>query len=359
LGRNGIFFLHYQRDNVYIIFNLLLAEFIPSFCVSVNNTFVMKRKLVIFSIFAGIVLIGLGINLFQWQSIHRPWEAVEEEPEKLTLESAGQIWDYYESIGYTPVALSENNFEVPRIYLDSITNYWVDNQSVDTKKSLFYRTMLPLVLRVNEEIGAERKYLQALAEQYRKGMEPDEVDLAWLRNLARKYKVLEEEDLVLSEELFEEISNRVDTIPVSMALGQMAYESGYATSRFAVEGNALFGQWRWDGNGILPENHREDLGEYRIADFPTIKDSIKAYALNINTHDAYTDFRLARAEQRRTQKDALDVYSLLGTMEFYSEKRQEYIEILQDIIGYNHLTKFDKAKLSPGRPVILTNEKDN
>ncbi|RJX26766.1 MAG: hypothetical protein C4531_15065 [Desulfurivibrio sp.] len=287
----------------------------------------------------------------------RPWEAPEEEPEKLTLESARQFWDYYETIGYTCGGVEKSDFEVPRIYLDTISGNWADDQSVASRKSLFYLTMLPLVLRVNEQISAERSYLQVLEEQYREGRPPAEQDRAWLENLARRYKVVQEDgEFALTEDFFAKISLRVDTIPVSIALGQMAYESGYATSRFATEGNALFGQWCWGGEGIMPGNRREDLGDYRIADFPTLIDSIKAYAMNINTHEAYRDFRLARADQRREQKDDLDVYSLLATLEFYSEKRLEYVETLQGIIGHNKLTMFDRAKLSAGRPVVLVQD---
>jgi Bax protein len=320
----------------------------------------MKKKLLTATVLGGIILAGLVFYLFLRQPAHqhhRPWEAPEEEPEKLTLESARQIWDYYESIGYTRYGIENANFEVPRIYLNTIDNNWADDQTVSTKKSLFYRTMLPLVLRINEQISAERKYLLVLEERYREGLDPCEEDLAWLENLARRYRVVRvAEPVGLTDEFFEKIFLRVDTIPVSMALGQMAYESGYATSRFAAEGNALFGQWCWGEEGMMPENRREDRGDYRIADFPRLIDSIKAYAMNINTHVAYTNFRMARAEQRREQKDDLDGYSLANTLELYSEKRQEYVETLQGIIGYNKLTMFDRAKLSPARPVVLVKD---
>lgn len=323
----------------------------------------MKKKLLAASVILipMVLLAGLSCYLHLLPTLRavspRPWEAPEEEPKRLPLESARQIWDYYEAIGYTSTGIESSNFEVPRIYLDTIYNNLAVDQSVASKKSLFYRAMLPLVLRVNEEISAERKYLQVLEEQYREGQEPCEEDLAWLENLARRYKVfIEEGELDLTDEFFKRIFLRVDTIPVSMALGQMAYESGYATSRFVTEGNALFGQWCWGEEGMMPENRREDLGDYRIADFPTLIDSIKAYAMNINTHAAYRNFRLARAEQRQEGQDDLDVSSLVNTLEFYSEKRQEYIETLQAIIDSNKLTLFDRAKLSPGRPVVLVKD---
>jgi Bax protein len=309
---------------------------------------------------AGVTGILLLILLYQQpagrqQPLSRPWEVPEPKPQTLTLQSPREVWDYYESIGYTRDELESGDFEVPRVYLDTIGSNWAKEESVSARKSLFYRTMLPLVLRVNEQITAERNHLQYLADRYREGNHPATEDLVWLENLAQRYKVLrgEAETFDLTEEFFQKIFLRVDTIPVSMALGQMAYESGYATSRFTGEGNALFGQRCWGEDGMAPVNQPGEEGSYRIADFPTLIDSIKAYAMNINTHEAYTNFRIARAEQRREKKNFLDGYSLVTTLDLYSEKGQEYIATLQGIIGQNELSVFDGAKLSKRRPVIV------
>ncbi|MBI4793047.1 MAG: glucosaminidase domain-containing protein [Deltaproteobacteria bacterium] len=311
----------------------------------------MEKKILLPAGLTAVILLFLLYQpVVRKQPGHQPWEAPEPEPETLTLQSPREIWDYYESLGYTRDELESGDFEVPRIYLGTIGDNWAKDESVAARKSLFYRTMLPLVLRVNEQITAERNHLQFLADRYREGDHPGREDLAWLENLAQRYKVLRETESVdVTEEFFRKIYLRVDTIPVSMALGQMAYESGYATSRFTGQGNALFGQRCWGDDGMMPD----DKGGYRIADFPTLIDSIKAYAMNINTHEAYTNFRLARAEQRREKKNFLDGYSLVATLDLYSEKGQEYIETLQGIIGQNELTIFDDAKLSKRRPVTL------
>ena len=213
--------------------------------------------------------------------------------------------------------------------------------------------MLPLVLRTNELISAKRKHLLFLAEEFRQKKLLNDDDLSWLTNLAVSYRVLKKgRQLDISGELFDTLALRVDTIPVSMALGQMAYESGYATSRFAGEGNALFGQWRW-GDGMMPENQREGKGDYRIADFQNPIDSMEAYAKNMNTNRAYTEFRKERAKQRRQGKDDLDGYSLAATLHRYSERRHEYVMILQGIIRDNNLSVYDGARLAQCTPVIL------
>src|SRR5438128_793574 len=97
-----------------------------------------------------------------------------------------------------------------------------------------------------------------------------------------------------------ELLNRVDVIPPSLALAQAASESGWGTSRFAREGNALFGQWTWGGKGMTPAEQRTDThGDYRVAAFESTALSAYSYALNLNTGNAYRDLRLRRAELRR------------------------------------------------------------
>ncbi|MBI5556543.1 MAG: glucosaminidase domain-containing protein [Deltaproteobacteria bacterium] len=313
----------------------------------------MKKKLLITTGLPKGLLVLLIAFLVMRQTEPQPWEVPEAEPETLTMQTVQEVWAYYETIGYTSDKLAGGKVEVPRIYLDAIVDNWITNEPVSTKKSLFYRTMLPLVLRVNELIEGERRYLYVVIETFRGGDDPGEDDRAWLKKLAVRYKILKKnQELELTEEFFAKILLRVDTIPVSMALGQMAYESAYATSRFAGEGNALFGQWCWE-TGMLPAEQREDKGDYRIAGFPTPIDSVKAYAMNINTHGAYRDFRLARSGQRGRNNKSLDGYSLVANLERYSEKGEEYVRILQGIISHNQLSAFDEARLSRSRPVIL------
>jgi Bax protein len=147
---------------------------------------------------------------------------------------------------------------------------------------------------------------------------------------------------------------RVDAVPVSLALAQAAYESGYATSRFATEGNALFGQWRW-GHGLVPHEQRGDKGDYRIAVFVTPLESAAAYMLNPNTHPSYRRFRMAREAQRHAMGDetaaVLTGLALAATLKLYAEEGEVYVETLQGIICDNGLCRLDGAQLSAG-PVI-------
>ena len=142
----------------------------------------------------------------------------------------------------------------------------------------------PLALRANELILEERGRLESLASCIASSGELSEDDRPWLVDLARKYKVLGEDDETVDPKNIDELLARVDAVPVSLVLAQSAEESGWGTSRFAAEGNALFGQWTWGGKGIKQQHQRGDLGDHRIAAFEHPLDSVRAYMHNLNTH---------------------------------------------------------------------------
>ena len=148
----------------------------------------------------------------------------------------------------------------------------LDNlQSVQLKKETFIKIVLPLVVAENEKILDDREKLKTLID---KKFTTDS-EKQWLRQKLLEYKVKKSD---LNELLF-----RMDMIPVSIALAQAAKESGWGTSRFALEGNAIFGQWTWDGQGIAPLN-RDSNKKHKILKFPILRASVKAYKNNLNTH---------------------------------------------------------------------------
>ena len=137
----------------------------------------------------------------------------------------------------------------------------------------------------------------------------------------------------------------MDEVPVSMAIAQAAKETGWGTSRFALEGNALFGQWTWSGEGIKPSDADTD-STHKVMKFKILQASVRAYQRNLNTHSSYKDFRSARAELRDEGKK-LDSLILTEYLDKYAEIGIEYVRVLQQIIKQNNLTDFDDAKLLP------------
>ena len=126
----------------------------------------------------------------------------------------------------------------------------------------------------------------------------------WLKRRFKEYKI---DDGDLSK-----LKMRMDIIPVSIALAQAANESGWGTSRFALQGNALFGQWTWSKKGISPKKQDKDK-THRVLQFQVLKASVRAYKNNLNTHNAYKEFREVRARLREENKkmNGLDLGSSL------------------------------------------------
>jgi len=137
----------------------------------------------------------------------------------------------------------------------------------------------------------------------------------------------------------------MDEIPVSLAIAQAAKETGWGTSRFAQEGNALFGQWTWSGEGLKPKDSDKNEG-HKVMRFNVLQASVRAYQRNLNTHSSYRAFRSARAQLRNKGKP-LDSLILAKYLDEYAQTGDQYVEVLQKIIKQNNLKDFDDAKLLP------------
>ncbi len=208
----------------------------------------------------------------------------------------------------------------------------LDNlQNVQLKKETFIKIVLPLIVAENEKILDDREKLKSLsAKKFTSDLEKQ-----WLRQKLLEYKV--------KKSNFDELMVRMDMIPVSIALAQAAKESGWGTSRFALEGNAIFGQWTWDGQGIAPLKRDGDKN-HKILKFPILRASVKAYKNNLNTHKSYSKFRDKRKDLREKNKK-ISGLSLTGTLKNYAQTGSEYTKILNQIIKQNSLSDFEPVRL--------------
>ncbi len=208
----------------------------------------------------------------------------------------------------------------------------LDNlQSVQLKKETFIKIVLPLIVAENEKILDDRERLKALIDK----KFTTDTEKQWLRQKLLEYKVKKSD---LDELLF-----RMDMIPVSIALAQAAKESGWGTSRFALEGNAIFGQWTWDGQGIAPLKRDGDKN-HKILKFPILRASVKAYKNNLNTHKSYSKFREKRSQLRNKNKNITGL-ALTDTLKNYAQTGSEYTKILNQIITQNRLSDFEPVRL--------------
>jgi Bax protein len=243
---------------------------------------------------------------------------------------------------------------VPRIVFTGINPSWretVQRLAVGEKKEIFYRFILPLILHANDLVLEHRRTLLAVREALSRGQPASNEALAAVREWAPILRVASREAAAALPssgesllQVVDELLDRVDVIPPALALGQAAYESGYGTSRFAIEGNALFGQWTFGGDGLVPEQQRSNLGDHRIAAYDWPFDSVRGYFLNLMSHPAYEEFRRLRRELR-ANGEPLDSLVLADGLTSYSERGQEYVDTLKGIIRVNRLEIADDAVL--------------
>jgi Bax protein len=201
------------------------------------------------------------------------------------------------------------------------------------RKEFFIQIVLPLIIEENNNIKLDRKTLFTIINKSNNSVSEKQ----WLE---RKYKQYGVRSKDLST-----LKIRMDEIPVSLAIAQAAKETGWGTSRFALEGNALFGQWTWSGEGLKPKEAKEGQS-HKVMKFNILQASVRAYQRNINTHSTYKDFRKARAKLRDSNKP-LDSIELSKYLNKYAETGNQYVEVLQKIIKQNKLQDFDDAKLLP------------
>ena len=206
-------------------------------------------------------------------------------------------------------------------------------ENTKKRKEVFIQIVLPLIIKENNYIRLDRKKLFIILNKNNN----TSAEKKWLKEKFNQYGVLNKD--------LSTLKIRMDEIPVSMTIAQAAKETGWGTSRFAQEGNALFGQWTWSGEGIKPLGADAE-STHKVMKFKVLQASVKAYYRNLNTHSSYRELRKVRAELRDERKK-LDSLVLSKYLEKYAETGTEYVKIIQKIIIQNKLIDFDGAKLLP------------
>ena len=257
---------------------------------------------------------------------------LEADDQDVVRLNASTIKQLFEDENYNLNEIRKNKLVKP-INIDLLPNEIKSIENSKKRKEFFIQIILPLILDENKKIKLERRTLFSILNKNSNS----EAERNWLKSKFKQYGVVNRDLTTLKI--------RMDIIPVSLAIAQAAKETGWGTSRFAQEGNALFGQWTFSGEGIKPA--RSDGNDtHKVMKFKILKASVRAYQRNLNTHKSYREFRKVRAIQR-------DVYGQLNSLELvnyldkYAATGNEYIKILKKIISQNKLTDFDDAKILP------------
>ena len=246
--------------------------------------------------------------------------------------SASTIEQLFKETGYNLKDVRKTKLVKP-VKLSLLPNEMKMIESTEKRKNLFIQIILPLIIEENNRIKLNRKKLFSILNKNHNSND----EKKWLNEKFKQYGVLNKDLSTLKV--------RMDTVPVSLAIAQAAKETGWGTSRFALEGNALFGQWTWSGEGIKPAD-ADSNATHKIMKFKILKSSVRAYQRNLNTHSGYKEFRMARAELRDNRRN-LDGLILATYLNRYAETGTEYVKIIKQIIKQNNLTDFDDVKLLP------------
>jgi len=291
--------------------------------------------------------IGAGeIGLLHPQSTSH---LIDESPTLATVQIpvpkpplAGQVGSvaaldaHFKRLDYYLATVRDSGNNVPRLYLDKLPADIADVPSVATRKRIFIKSVLPVVLRVNEDILAARLRLQKLRATLDGGLSLTGEQRDWLYQMAARYETDPYD--------WDAFMERVDIIPPSLAIAQAAEESGWGTSRFAREGNALFGQYTYEASrGMLPEE-RASGRQHLVRAYSNLVEGARSYVHNLNYHRAYGEFRAAR-KWLRSHAKPIDGLTLAGELIRYSERGAAYVETIRHIIRANKLAPLDDARL--------------
>lgn len=264
-------------------------------------------------------------------------------PGTIKVQSIEQVMTYLLDHDFEwPVTSESSTLIVPRIVTNDLPRDWEKGLDVASRKSVFIRLLAPLILIANEQINADRTYiLDALASGHG----------AQLR-ASQRYKLIVSSYGLTADSAFTNVLERIDIIPPALAISQAILESGWGTSRFAAEGNALYGEWTW-GSGMIPAQRNSSLGDYGVRRFSSLLRSALSYMRNLNTSHHYEDFRTARMELRLLN-ESLDACYLATHLSAYAELDGKiYREALCELITQNDLHITDSAVLASTPPIML------
>jgi Bax protein len=245
---------------------------------------------------------------------------------------ASTIKQLFEDTNYTLQDVRDKKLVKP-VALTLLPNEIKMIENTKKRKDFFIQIVLPLILKENNNIKIDRKRLFNIINKSNN----TKLEKKWLDKKYKQYGIPSKDLSILKI--------RMDEVPVSLALAQAAKETGWGTSRFAQEGNALFGQWTWSGEGLKPKDSDKNEG-HKVMKFNVLQESVRAYQRNLNTHSTYKEFREERAKLR-DQGKPLDSLILSAYLKDYAETGSKYVEVLNKIIEQNNLKDFDDAKLLP------------
>ncbi len=265
----------------------------------------------------------------EWELTLAPINAADAQ----VLENTFNKLDYH-----WPLAVDS---EVPPVMVDPLPKDLGEVTNVKLKKSLFFRSLLPMVLAENRALNEQRRFMLALFARDVLPVKGSEKRL-WLEEQLIHYRVKGD---IEDEAVRAELARRLDEVPAALVLAQAANESAWGSSRFAREAKNLFGEWTYkEGEGLIPEARAEGK-RHSVRIFPTLRASVQSYMNNINSGHAYEALREMREEMRNNQR-VLSPLKLADGLVRYSERGEAYVEEIKKMIRSNRLNTLSDVTLN-------------
>jgi len=203
------------------------------------------------------------------------------------------------------------------------------------RKQTFVNILLPLINEQNQKILKDREFIRLFFDKYPNTQSDAKIsafDYSKLIGIASSYKV---GNLFDKKEYFE----KIDIIPASLVLSQAALESGWGSSRVSMASNNLFGQKSFGSKNYVKAAGNTNV---KYAAFDSVGDAVKSYMTNLNSHEAYREFRKKRADTRLKNIDFTGLKAA-KTLINYSEVGRDYTVMLSQMIK-SYFGAYDEAK---------------
>jgi len=288
--------------------------------------------------FCAIFAIGYWLSEDKLPSVRETREGTFVPPVKTK-----QLERFFQSRGYTMLPHLKEKKPVPRLFVQSVPKDFNKEKFDQVRPALFYELLLPVVLKANETVAAEREQVEALKKEFDTTGDLTPESMEELKKWIARYDVKDSEDL---NTLFSSLIERVDIVSPTLLLAMAAEDSGFGTSRYAREYNAVFHQRDWDGNGAVPDEPQKEGPQYRIKIFPSLYEAVLSQIHYLNTNGYFGNYRMARGQYRRT-RNQIRGYSIAHLLINFPYKPLKYPDIIKYLIMQYELTPLDSQSLVP------------
>ena len=301
----------------------------------------MNKKNIL-KIIAGVVIaFSVAAVFFLFFNSGMPAVRKTDDGIFVSADKTAQLQRYFKKAGYDMLPHLTEKKPVPRIFVQSVPKDFNKEKYDAVRPALFYEIMTPVILKANEALAAEREQVLTLKKEFDQNGDLTPESMEKLKEWVTRYDVKPSDDLGT---LFDTLIPKVDGVTPTLLLAAAAEDSGFGTSRYAREYNAVFHQRDWDGNGAIPDEKQKEGPQYRIKIFPSLYDAVLSQIHYLNTNGYFENYRIARAKYRRTD-NLMRGYSVAHLLINFPYKPIKYPDIIKHLITQYELTPLDSQKL--------------